>query len=60
MSENQAKRTDMTEPPERSPLWGLTLILGEIAQRVQRDSNSDGPGNTPRAAETEQQSGSDS
>jgi hypothetical protein len=28
--------SETEEPAERSPLWGLVLVLGEIAQRVER------------------------
>lgn len=31
-----AEADPTTEAPELSPLWGLVLVLGEIAQRVER------------------------
>ncbi len=53
---SHADPPEETEPPELSPLWGLTLVLGEIAQRVDRrraderddrtresDDNNEGP-----------------
>ncbi len=32
----QPNTVEEPERPELSPLWGLTLVLGEIAQRVSR------------------------
>lgn len=39
----QLNASDAGEPPELSPLWGLTLVLGEIALRVEREQ-ANGPG----------------
>lgn len=36
-SASQPNRTEEPETPELSPLWGLTVVLGEIALRVERD-----------------------
>lgn len=33
----QPNTNPVPEPPELSPLWGLTLVLGEIAERVERE-----------------------
>jgi len=35
-SATQPNETEASEPAERSPLWGLVLVLGEIARRVER------------------------
>lgn len=34
---SESEKTDATDPPELSPLWGLTLVLSEIAERLERD-----------------------
>lgn len=36
--------TPVAEPPESSPLWGVVLVLGEIAQRVEREQASSSAG----------------
>ncbi len=33
----QPNTSPVSEPAELSPLWGLTLVLGEIALRVERE-----------------------
>lgn len=34
---SESEQANATDPPELSPLWGLTLVLGEIALRVARE-----------------------
>ncbi len=45
------------EPPELSPLWGLTLVLGEIAERVAREQADHPSTTTPQRAVAEPQDG---
>jgi hypothetical protein len=34
---SESEQAKATDPPELSPLWGLTLVLGEIAERLEHD-----------------------
>lgn len=34
---SESEQANATDPPELSPLWGLTLVLGEIAERLERE-----------------------
>lgn len=40
-SRTESEQTDVSDPPKLSPLWGLTLVLGEIVERLERDQRKE-------------------